>query len=446
MQTIILAFARDDEGLLALRPLCGIPLVRRHLYTLRNLGWRQALVLCHPDQRAQLEAAVGDPRKLGVHVSYLEIDGQEEVSLPELIALGEDLLAIEGHYLVEGRILLALAKQRDPALACDSSSPRPEGLPLTIRQGRVDTVGEEAGDRYYVGALFLPREALAHLSEAYLPLMELPRLQWLAAELELAVLDVDQLDLYVAEVRRQARPFWRRVASQEEAARCRETLLGEAQKRTLDVVAWYINRPLENWVTRRIADWPITPNQMSGIVSLIAFAATGLFLGGWLLPASLLTLVVNVLDGVDGKLARVKGLATKLGQLEHSFDQLYEQSWYIAFTWATYLRRGDLWPLVLGFWMLLFDSFARHVSMQFRQVMGVSLADYAPFDRLFRRFDGRRNIYSYYMLLGILVGRPFYALAAMALHAFVTGAVYAVRAASHLHAADLGLGQELTST
>jgi hypothetical protein len=37
------------------------------------------------------------------------------------------------------------------------------------------------------------------------------------------------------------------------------------------------------------------------------------------------------------------------------------------------------------------------------------------------------------------VGRPFYALVTMALHAFVTGSVYAVRAAYHLHAADLGL-------
>jgi len=77
-------------------------------------------------------------------------------------------------------------------------------------------------------------------------------------------------------------------------------------------------------------------------------------------------------------------------------------------------------------------------SMQFRQVMGVSLADYTPFDRLFRRFDGRRNIYTIYILLGALFGVPFYALAAIALHAFVTGAVYVVRAAKHLHDADRG--------
>jgi len=438
MRAIILTCEKDDGELLALRPLCGIPLVRRHLYTLRNLGWRQALILTDPGQRAQLEAAVGDPRKLGMHVSYLEVDGQEGLPLSELAALEEDLLLIEAHYLVEGRILSTLVGLDRPALAYDSSPPWSEGLSLTVRQGQVAAVGEGAGDGLYAGTLFLPRQALARLAGEHLPLAELPGLQRLAAELELTAFDVGQLDPYVAEVRRQARPFWCRVASQGEAERCREALVGEAQKRTLDVVAWYINRPLENWTTRRIADWPITPNQMSAIVSLIAFAATGLFLAGWLLPASLLTLVVNVFDGVDGKLARVKGLTTKLGHLEHSFDLLYEQSWYMAFTWATFTRRGDLLPLQLGFLALLFDSFARHVSMQFRQVMGVSLADYAPFDRLFRRFDGRRNIYTYYMLLGIIFGRPLYALAAIACHAILTSAVYAYRAGKYLHAADLG--------
>ncbi len=71
--------------------------------------------------------------------------------------------------------------------------------------------------------------------------------------------------------------------------------------------------------------------------------------------------------------------------------------------------------------------------------MGIALADYAPFDRRFRRFDGRRNIYSIYMLLGVLVGHPFYALVAMALHAVLTGIVYAMRAGLHLRGADRGI-------
>jgi phosphatidylglycerophosphate synthase len=212
-----------------------------------------------------------------------------------------------------------------------------------------------------------------------------------------------------------------------------------AQKRTLDVLAWYVNRPLENWLTLRLADWPITPNQVTVFTSLLAFVVSGLLLLGWLWPAVLLAFAVNVLDGVDGKLARAKALATRLGQLEHSFDLLYEQSWYIAYTWAAYRLRPALAVLAVGFAMLLCDSFARHISMQFRQVMGIALADYAPFDRRFRRFDGRRNTYSIYMLLGVIAGRPFYALAAMALHAAITGLVYAVRAGLHLRRADRGI-------
>jgi len=440
MQAIILAWAEGAEGVLAVRPLCGIPLVRRHLYTLRHLGCREALILTCRGRRAQIEAAVTDGRRLGMRVSYREMDGEEGLPLGELAALEEDLLLIDAHYLVEERILSALRQRGRPALAYDSSSLWMEGVSVTVREGQVTSLGAEGGDGFFAGALFLSHQVLADLATSDLSGPPLAQLQGLAAHLQLEGVDINKLDAYVAEVRRQARLFWCRMASQEDVRQCKQALLAHAQKHTLDVVAWYINRPLEDWVIRRVADWPITPNQMSAVVSLVACVATGLFLSGWLLPGSLLTLIVNVLDGVDGKLARVKGLTTRLGYLEHSLDQLYEQSWYVAFSWAIFLRRGDTWPLVLGLCALLFDSFARHISMQFRQVMGISLADYAPFDRLFRRFDGRRNIYTYYMLLGIIFRRPLHALMAMALHAAVTAIVYLLRAGRHLHGADLGLG------
>ena len=76
--------------------------------------------------------------------------------------------------------------------------------------------------------------------------------------------------------------------------------------------------------------------------------------------------------------------------------------------------------------------------MQFRQAVGISLSDVAPFDRAFRRFDGRRNIYSLYMLGGAIFGLPWVALCLMAFHAFVTAIVYFARAVKHLRSADLG--------
>jgi phosphatidylglycerophosphate synthase len=452
MQAVILAHRRDADGPLALRRVCGVPLVRRQLQVLRTCEWRQVLTIVHPHDRQAIEAAMGAPEDLGVQLSYLtwphNVDLQSGDLSAEacLEATAGDLLIVEGHYVIEGALLERLVAAGTTAVLCEEPS-RVGDPPL----------GEEtpSPEGAYAGAAFLTRSDFRRLaSEAQAPpfvhsagapgwfpngLRTLPWPAGLGRLPSVRRVNVRREDLYVAEVRRPVEPFWCEVRSNADARACKHRLVIGAQKRTLDVVAWYMNRPLENWLTLRLTDWPITPNQMSAITSLVAFVVTGLYLLGLMLPAALLALVVNVLDGVDGKLARAKALTTRVGQLEHSFDLLYEQSWYIAYTWATYRLWPSLAVLAVGFIMLLCDSFARHVSMQYRQVMGISLADYAPFDRRFRHFDGRRNIYSIYMLLGVVVGRPFYALVAMALHAAITGLVYVIRAGLHLRRADRGI-------
>jgi phosphatidylglycerophosphate synthase len=354
-----------------------------------------------------------------MQVSYLTVPIEDRLPIGTLLdATEEDLLILEGHYVIEAALLESLVRAGITAILCDDQRTATSGV------------------RDYAGAAFLTRKDLDRLSVDEDPLlwpvgfMRLP---------EVRRVDVRETDLYVPEVRRDVEPFWYAVSSEADAEQCKSSLVTGSQKRTVDLVAWYINRPLENWLTLRLVDRPITPNQMSMITSLVAFIVTGLLLGGWLWLAIILALVVNVLDGVDGKLARAKALTTHSGQLEHSIDLLYEQSWYIAYAWAAFRLRPSLAVLAVGFVMLLCDSFARHVSMQFRKVTGIALADYAPFDRRFRRLDGRRNIYTIYMLLGIVAGQPFYALVAMALHAAITGLVYFVRAGLHLRRADRGI-------
>jgi phosphatidylglycerophosphate synthase len=251
-------------------------------------------------------------------------------------------------------------------------------------------------------------------------------------------MDMAELAVYVPGMRRAVKPFWCRVRSLADAQRCKSLLVESAQKGTLDVVAWYVNRPIENWIVRRIADLPLTPNQVSLFTNLVAYGVPALFLTGHFLPGVLLALAVNVLDGVDGKLARVKGLTSYLGELEHSFDLLYEQAWYLSFYWALYLQTHNLPFLALGAVMALLDSFSRHCSMQFKLVTGVSLADYAPFDRWFRRLDGRRNIYSVHILVAVLASWPVMAAWTMVAHAVLTAGVYSWRAAKHLRRMDLG--------
>jgi phosphatidylglycerophosphate synthase/choline kinase len=422
---------------LAVRRLCGVPLVRRHLQVVRAYEWRQVVVVVSPTQRDAVAKAVGEPSSLGMSVSYVEADEGTFPARALQSARASWFLVLEGRYVIEGALLEALAAAEANAVLCDSRPEHGQRATIAVVEEQVSAWGEQAAraTHAYAGAVLLSREALDELAAGR-------HCSWPGALSELGPLravDARSAQLYVPEVRRSVEPFWREVKTRSDAERCKHALVRGAQKHTLDVVAWYVNRPLETALTLRIADWPVTPNQVTLLTSALAYVVTALFLARYWLPASLLTFVVNVLDGVDGKVARVKAMSSKLGQLEHSLDLLYEQSWYIAFTLAAYMRRGALAILVLGFIMLLCDSFARHVSMQFRRVMGVSLAEYAPFDRAFRRFDGRRNIYTLHMLLGIVMGLPSFAVCTMTLHAFLTGLVYFVRAAKHLRAADRGL-------
>jgi len=61
---------------------------------------------------------------------------------------------------------------------------------------------------------------------------------------------------------------------------------------------------------------------------------------------ALLTFAVGIVDGLDGKLARIRGCPTKLGLMEHPFDILYEFSWLIAL--ALFLSQSEgLLPIIL---------------------------------------------------------------------------------------------------
>jgi CDP-L-myo-inositol myo-inositolphosphotransferase len=253
-------------------------------------------------------------------------------------------------------------------------------------------------------------------------------LQRIVEKFEVQGLDVSDIPSYVPGMRRQVRPFWCRVDS----------------KRDLKLCKWYINRHIENKIIYYLSELRVTPNQLTVLANIVAYLATFLFFTGHLLTGSILTFAVSVIDGLDGKLARIRGKLTKLGNIEHSFDFLFEQSWYIGLAWFlsshpdefSITGIGSLTPLKIALGIVLFNGFATHCYMQFKEVMGVSLSDCAPFDRRFRRFDGRKNIYIYYILLGIILRAPVYSLFAILIHAIVTAIVYALRACKHLEEAD----------
>jgi phosphatidylglycerophosphate synthase len=211
----------------------------------------------------------------------------------------------------------------------------------------------------------------------------------------------------------------------------------EKAKGPSDILAYYIHRPIENWIVLRLVNTPVTPNQLTLATNLIAYMVTALSYLGYLLPGSILSFVVGVMDGLDGKLARMKNMMSKLGKMEHAFDLLYEFSWLAAL--ALYFLRsgGSPEPVAYAMIAIILIAFYRYCYDIFGKMMGVSLDIYGPFERVFRRVAGRRNLYNIHILIAILLGVPAIALQTIMIHAAVTAVVYAWRASTHLHAADI---------
>ncbi|HID91001.1 TPA: hypothetical protein EYP44_03470, partial [Candidatus Bathyarchaeota archaeon] len=383
---------------------------------------------------------VGNGSRFGVNVKYVESpSGALSGEVEHLV--GEDFLVLSADVVIDERIIKALSREKGVVYCYDS---RPDHLDVEpfekvlLEDGRVKEVGQtlQAWDGVYAGVCKCDRGIFPALKE-------LKGMNWreclgeLARRREVRGLDVTHLPSYIPELKRRLKPFWFRIDDVDGLRRCKKFLVKGTQKGVHFTA--YINKPIEDWLVYHLSEVPwITPHKLTVLTNAIAYLATLLFLSGHLLPAAVIAFGVGILDGLDGKLARVRNVASKLGSMEHSFDFLFEQSWYVAFSWALFRITGGVIPLALCVGILLADAFVRHCYMQFRQTMGIALTDYARFDRLFAKIDGRRNVYVLYLLFGVLVGAPLLALYLILSHSVLTAIIYALRACKHAHEADRG--------
>ncbi|MFQ6064839.1 MAG: CDP-alcohol phosphatidyltransferase family protein [Candidatus Bathyarchaeia archaeon] len=210
----------------------------------------------------------------------------------------------------------------------------------------------------------------------------------------------------------------------------------EKEKGASDFLAYYVHQPIENKIVYRLLNTRITPNQLTILTNAIAYCVTGLFFSGFLLAGSILSFVVGLMDGLDGKLARARGKTTKLGTMEHAFDLLFEFSWLAALALFLSNSTGDALPLMICLPTIISIAFYRYCYDTFSRVMKTSLDNYGKAERIFRRVAGRRNLYNIHILAWVLLGVPFYSLISILFHSVLTAVFYAWRTAKHLHAAD----------
>ena len=226
-------------------------------------------------------------------------------------------------------------------------------------------------------------------------------------------------------MRRSVRPVFFPAPSLERRPLAERLLRDATQKGVLDFPA-RVHAPIEKWLVSHLCRTTITPNQITLGTAVLGLGVTVLYACGYLWAGVLIALVIGVLDGIDGKLARLKAQTTKLGKREHDLDYLVETSWWAALAYHFHATGQIRYAYVIFSAFFAFERLERVAKRAVQRRIGRNLDDFAPFDRFVRIVAGRRNIYTWLFTLFLVIGAPatgfigicFWGVASAVIHIF----------------------------
>ncbi len=365
--------------------------LQRHLFHFAKLGLERCVIVLNGRDGAAVE---GECRRQmaevplgGMEVLFRRSD--EPVLNGRLE--GGCIVAVRGSAVYDPRLYRRVVKRGAPANVvrrCEDGA--------AARNGRLRPIGLAKLD---IGALLTGRAPELSGAEvaAALDRVELR---------DDGIVMLEELPTYVPGLRRHLRPYACEVRDASDLERACHLILDSAQKGVLDFPARFLHPRAENLLTRWLARTRVTPNQVTIFSGLVGFAAAFLFAVGSFGWGLAVAFVANVLDGVDGKLARVKLAASRFGdRLDHILDVSFEFSWYLALGWGLARVTGAQLPLRIGVGLIGVMSACRAVSGVYKLLTGRQIHDHRGFDRAFRLVAGRRNVYVVMLVAGLLAGR-----------------------------------------
>jgi 1L-myo-inositol 1-phosphate cytidylyltransferase / CDP-L-myo-inositol myo-inositolphosphotransferase len=401
----------------ALIELCGISVLERLLRTLQRCGFKRAIVLSSTPEpiaeeltkpswaRAELDVTIH-----AQHTGAVTIE-----QLADLWPNGVELLPIiPANSIFDQRLLRMFISSGKPAALVDSA------VPVRLHSLVASASATKRGK--LCGPALLTRDWTRSRAG---PLEEALR-----AGLEdetLLPVDVAAEPLYYAPLNRKVRAYWFPAPSPDHTKLAKRVLLDSAQKGTLDFPAMIHSR-IETFLISRLCETSVTPNQLTILTNLVAWSATILFATGRLGWGFALALIVGVLDGLDGKQARVKVETSKHGKLEHWFDAFFEISWWISL--AYYFHNSGQIPGAWHYLALLLFAMGLDGIMKsgVRFATGRSIEELGTLERLLHLVSGRRNVFVWLLTVGFLIGAPAKAFIIMTWLAVATAILHLPRA------------------
>lgn len=382
----------DARGAAAWRVVGGIPLATRRIRELERLGVQRIVVAT--DRPGSAAEAGSRARATQLEMVALGADGRLSDAIPDERA-GDDAIVADATLVVDPRLLAVLVDSDGPRVV----DPVPAAPGRGIRLARLRATDLASAEADGAVDASVPRVDPATLPEWSLQM-------------------------------RGRQPILLMDASEADAARdAGRILLRRTQKSVMDLPALLVDPIVEDAIVGWLAPTRITPNQITVVALVLGLGAAWLALEGWFALALPLMLLVGWLDGVDGKLARLRLHYSKLGAGESYFDFTYENAWWIALTvWFATGAAGPVAGWLGAAWLAgnLLDEVAYTLADPW---LGRSLDLLTPYDGAFRLVAGRRNIYVYVLVAGALLGALWSAFVVCALWAALTGLAHAARLA-----------------
>ena len=410
MKYNVVLFADTEAGTAgAGRSVYGISLLERHLRVFASLGARRVTVVGPSPGRGSNVRVDGFDERWFRELGAVECVRADESPARWLPGKDERALVMDAGHLYDPRVLRAMIEGGPDRKAADSAVRASCRLLMADADLLVALTASWTGSESFWSKLDATPESTC------------------------PVIDLRGLDPYIVDLRRSLPPWWLVLDSDRKVHRAEALLIDAAQKGTLDFPAEFIHPPLENLLTKWISAGTVTPNQVTTLTVLLAFLTTGLLAAGQAGPGYpaaglIIAFLVGVLDGVDGKLARVTVRCTRFGdRYEHILDVVWELTWYWALGWM--LSGGEaVGPYVLATVITLFYLLDKTATGMFKSRQGIELFDYGPMDRFFRRIGARRNTNVLLLLAGTAAGVLEEAFTCVAIWTVVTAVFHWTRA------------------
>ncbi len=193
----------------------------------------------------------------------------------------------------------------------------------------------------------------------------------------------------------------------------------ELGKATDGFVARYINRRLSIRITKAIVKYrlPLTPNQVSVISFLVGVGAAATLALGRPLLAAILVQLSSIIDGVDGELARLLRMSSRLGAfLDAILDRLVDIAIIISLAYYVlhYVPHpSPQLPLIASLLALSGDLMVSYIHARGEASLGLHPSRVGRIPNF-----SSRDVRLFIIFLGLILGKPLITLLVIAITSY----------------------------